>query len=80
MSTSSQQRKTSLPRKPSTRTEWVERWCPPKPLVGLQPIERVLNRHTEVIGPESRLVVRAGSENARQVCHVDGGDNLALQL
>jgi hypothetical protein len=57
MSASSQQRKTSLPRKPSTRTEWVERWCPPKPLVGLQPIERVLNRHTEVSCPESRLVV-----------------------
>ena len=39
------------------RTDWVERWCPPKPLVGLQPIERVLNRHTFTVCPESRLVV-----------------------
>lgn len=53
MSTASQQRKPSK----TTRTEWVERWCPPQPLVGLQPIERVLNRHTEVSCPESRLVV-----------------------
>ncbi|MFZ2394084.1 hypothetical protein [Rhodoferax sp.] len=53
MSTASQQRKPSK----TTRTEWVERWCPPKPLVGLQPIEKVLNRHTEVSCPESRLVV-----------------------
>lgn len=53
MSTASQQRKPSK----TTRTEWVERWCPPKPLVGLQPIEKVLNRHTEVSSPESRLVV-----------------------
>lgn len=39
------------------RTEWVDRWCPPKPLVGIQPIEKLLNRHTEVVGPEARLVV-----------------------
>lgn len=57
MTTAIQQRKSSPPRKPSTRTEWVERWCPPKPLVGLQPIEKVLNRHTAVTCPESRLVV-----------------------
>ena len=39
------------------RTEWVDRWSPPKPLVGLQAIEKVLNRHTFLICPESRLVV-----------------------
>jgi len=44
------------PRK-AYRTEWVERWCPPKPLVGISVIERVLNRHTAVDCPESRLVV-----------------------
>jgi len=41
----------------TTRTEWVERWCPPKPLAGIGPIEKVLGRHAEVTGPESRLVV-----------------------
>ncbi len=39
------------------RTEWVDRWSPPKPLVGLQAIERVLNRHTAFDCAESRLVV-----------------------
>jgi len=39
------------------RTEWVDRWSPPKPLVGLQAIEKVLNRHTFLVCPESRLVV-----------------------
>ena len=39
------------------RTEWVDRWTPPKPLVGLQAIEKVLNRHTFLVTPESRLVV-----------------------
>ena len=39
------------------RTEWVRRWQPPKPLVGLQVIEKVLNRHTFLVCPESRLVV-----------------------
>ena len=39
------------------RIEWVERWTPPKPLVGLQAIEKVLNRHTFLVCPESRLVV-----------------------
>jgi len=39
------------------RTEWVDRWLPPKPLVGLQPIEKVLNRHTFLVCPETRLVV-----------------------
>ena len=39
------------------RTEWVDRWSPPKPLVGLQAIEKVLNRHTFVSAPESRLIV-----------------------
>lgn len=53
MSTASQQRKPSK----LTRTDWMERWCPPKPLVGIQPIEKVLNRHTVVACPESRLVV-----------------------
>ena len=38
-------------------TEWVDRWRPPKPLVGLQPIERVLLRHTMEVCPESRLLV-----------------------
>jgi len=41
----------------SYRTEWVDRWTPPKPLVGLQPIEKVLNRHTFLVCPETRLVV-----------------------
>lgn len=48
--TASKQRKTY-------RTEWVDRWSPPKPLVGLPVIERVLNRHTYLVCPESRLVV-----------------------
>lgn len=39
------------------RTEWVDRWSPPKPLVGLQAIEKVLNRHAFLVTPESRLVV-----------------------
>ena len=39
------------------RTEWVDRWSPPKPLVTLTPIEKVLNRHTFLVTPESRLVV-----------------------
>lgn len=46
----------SKPRK-ATHTEWVKRWCPPKPLVGIQPIERMLLRHTFMVCPESRLVV-----------------------
>ena len=37
------------------RIEWVKRWTPPKPLVGLQAIEKVLNRHTFLVTPESRL-------------------------
>lgn len=41
----------------ATQTVWVKRWAPPKPLVGLQAIERVLNRHTAFDCPESRLVV-----------------------
>ena len=47
------------PRKPAkaTQTVWVERWCPPKPLVTLTPIDKVLNRHTFLVTPESRLVV-----------------------
>ncbi len=46
-------------RKPAkaTQTVWVERWCPPKPLVTLTPIDKVLNRHTFLVTPESRLVV-----------------------
>jgi len=42
---------------PAYRTEWVDRWRPPKPLVGLQPIERMLLRHTFTRCPEARLVV-----------------------
>jgi|GEM_PF-659042 len=48
--------KRSPARKPY-RIEWVERWTPPKPLVGLQALEKVLNRHTFLVCPESRLVV-----------------------
>lgn len=50
---------TAQPRKPAkaTQTVWVERWCPPKPLVCVHPIEKVLNRHTFLVTPESRLVV-----------------------
>lgn len=46
-------------RKPAkaTRTVWVERWLPPKPLVGVQTLEKVLNRHTFLQAPQSRLVV-----------------------
>lgn len=39
------------------RIEWVDRWRPPKPLVELPIIEKVLNRHTFLVCPESRLVV-----------------------
>ena len=39
------------------RQDKHQRWCPPKPLVGLQPIERMLNRHTFTRCPESRLAV-----------------------
>ena len=39
------------------RQDKYQRWCPPKPLVGLQPIERMLNRHTFTRCPESRLAV-----------------------
>jgi len=53
MSTSFKQRKSPK----ATQTVWVERWTPPKPLVGLQAIEKVLNRHTFLVTPESRLVV-----------------------
>ncbi len=49
----------STPAKPrkAYRTEWIERWCPPKPLVGIRPVEKVLGRHTATACPESRLVV-----------------------
>lgn len=53
MSTAFKQRKPAK----ATQTVWVERWTPPKPLVGLQAIEKVLNRHTFLVTPESRLVV-----------------------
>ena len=53
MSTAFKQRKPAK----ATQTVWVERWSPPKPLVGLQAIEKVLNRHTFLVTPESRLVV-----------------------
>ena len=39
------------------RQDKHQRWCPPKPLVGLQPIERMLLRHTFTRCPEARLVV-----------------------
>ena len=35
----------------------TERWRPPKPLVGQRVLEKVLNRHTAVSCPESRLLV-----------------------
>ena len=35
----------------------TERWRPPKPLVGQRVLEKVLNRHTAVNCPESRLLV-----------------------
>lgn len=34
-----------------------ERWRPPRPSVGPRVLEKVLNRHTAVSCPESRLVV-----------------------
>ena len=39
------------------RQDKRQRWCPPKPLVGIQPIERMLLRHTFTRCPEARLVV-----------------------
>ena len=39
------------------RQDKHQRWCPPKPLVGIQPIERMLLRHTFTRCPEARLVV-----------------------
>ena len=53
MSTASKHRKPAK----ATQTVWVERWTPPKPLVGIRPVERMLNRHTAMDSPESRLVV-----------------------
>ena len=35
----------------------TDRWRPPKPLVGQRVLEKVLNRHTAVSCPESRLFV-----------------------
>ena len=35
----------------------TDRWCPPKPRVGQRVLEKVLNRHTAVNCPESRLLV-----------------------
>ncbi len=35
----------------------TQRWRPPKPLVGQRVLEKVLNRHTAVSCPESRLLV-----------------------
>lgn len=48
---------TSKLSKSATRKELVNRWCPPRPLVGLQVLEKILNRHVHVACPESRLVV-----------------------
>ena len=53
MSTAFQHRKPAR----ATQTVWVERWSPPKPLVGVHPIEKMLNRHAFLVTPESRLVV-----------------------
>lgn len=41
----------------SPATVKIKRRRPPKPLVGIRAIEKVLNRHTAVSCPESRLVV-----------------------
>ncbi|AKH37559.1 MULTISPECIES: hypothetical protein [Nitrosomonas] len=48
---------TSKPRKSITRKEWVKHWCPPRPLAGLEAVEKIMNRHVQVTCPESRLVV-----------------------
>ena len=45
------------PARKAYRTEWVERWRPPKPLASQRVLEKVLNRHTAVRCPESRLLV-----------------------
>lgn len=45
------------PLKPGVARDTKRCWCPPKPLVGVRPIDKVLNRHTVVTCPESRLVV-----------------------
>ncbi len=45
------------PARKAYRTEWVDRWRPPKPLVSQRVLEKVLNRHTAVRCPESHLVV-----------------------
>ena len=45
------------PARKAYRTEWVERWRPPKPLASQRVLEKVLNRHTAVRCPESHLVV-----------------------
>lgn len=46
-----------IPARKAYRTEWVDRWRPPKPLASQRVLEKVLNRHTAVSCPESRLVV-----------------------
>jgi hypothetical protein len=53
MSTASKKRKPGK----APHKEYVDRWCPPKPLVGLPLIEKVLNRHTAVTCSESLLIV-----------------------
>ena len=35
----------------------LKRWVPPRPLVGLRVIEKVLRRHSSVQGPEANVVV-----------------------
>jgi hypothetical protein len=35
----------------------LKRWSPPRPLVGLRVIEKVLRRHATVQGPEANFVV-----------------------
>lgn len=47
----------SKSRKSATCREWVNQWCPPRPRIGLQVLEKILNRHVQVVCSESRLVV-----------------------
>lgn len=44
-------------KKPQFRYEWKEVWCPPKPLVGLATVEKILCRQSTLRCAESRLVV-----------------------
>jgi hypothetical protein len=37
--------------------EWQDVWCPPKPLVGLATVEKILSRQSVIHCAESRLVI-----------------------